>query len=269
MGKKFSIERREYNVGACMGNGRGFQGNGFRTIMCQGGNTVNFYSNDWRSLNGNPMGSSGTNGFDCACVVATNTPDLTCFNTAFVNRTQAPSTSEAHFLYADQRSRQSYTIAPGPGATFSIEPDAKFSIRAGTYVDLRPGFWAKEGSNFRARRMRCYDSDPKNAPIIFRVKSQEDALAEADEMKEVFDLSVQPNPFENNVLLVLETFETSAISIEIIDAFGHLVDRIMDQEALPIGQMTRKIDTRNWASGLYIIQVRAGQKVKYTKVIKQ
>ena len=38
----------------CNGNGRGFRGNGFRTIMCQGGSTIDYYSNDWEFYQNDP-----------------------------------------------------------------------------------------------------------------------------------------------------------------------------------------------------------------------
>ena len=251
---------------ACNGAGRGFGGQGFRTLMCQGGTTIDFYSNTWRLFGGQIMGNNNS---DCACVVAQNTPSLTCFNDPPINKTQAPGNDVNVQLYADHRVRNSYTIQPAAGVDYTIEPDAKFVIRTGDFVDLKAGFWAKEGGNFRARVKGCYPSNPNNPPDVFRTKAAGETLLESLGSEMPFNLNIQPNPFQDNVLLKLEVLAEESVSLQVLNTQGQIIEQVLDQETLPLGLMERKIDTRQWAKGLYIIRLVGNGQIISKKVIKQ
>ncbi|MEO0468045.1 MAG: zinc-dependent metalloprotease [Bacteroidota bacterium] len=254
---------------ACGSAGEGYDGLTYRTLMCQSGQTIDFYSNTWRFVNNDPMKPMGDSKHNCACVVATNTPDLTCFNEPSAAKTQGPSMDVSFHLYADHRVLESYTIQPNPGTNYIVEPDAKFVIRTGDFVDLKAGFWAKEGGNFRARVKGCYPSDPNNVPDVFRTKSGNPTFSESLEPIAPFDFSIQPNPFQDNMLLKLEMLAERNVSIQVLNTQGQIVERILEQETLPIGPMERKIDTRQWAKGLYIIRVIGDGQILSRKVIKQ
>ncbi|MEO0585874.1 MAG: T9SS type A sorting domain-containing protein, partial [Bacteroidota bacterium] len=63
--------------------------------------------------------------------------------------------------------------------------------------------------------------------------------------------------------------QEEAISVQIVNQYGQMIDQVMEDMSLPIGSMNRKINTRDWASGLYIIQVVSKDQVKALKVLKE
>jgi PKD repeat protein len=77
------------------------------------------------------------------------------------------------------------------------------------------------------------------------------------------EASVSPNPVNPNAVLTFHTEQAGTVSVDLFDAKGRLVRRVLAQEALSAGDHDVRVDGRNdsgekLASGVYFFRVRAG-----------
>lgn len=76
--------------------------------------------------------------------------------------------------------------------------------------------------------------------------------------------SVYPNPTTNDVTINLSNFDNEAVSISVNDVFGRLVYRVEEEVV-----SNKKINTTDWADGIYIVSVKSGDNVYTKKLIKE
>ncbi|HWJ29344.1 MAG TPA: T9SS type A sorting domain-containing protein, partial [Flavisolibacter sp.] len=99
------------------------------------------------------------------------------------------------------------------------------------------------------------------------ISSPADALqlATTHTMTEGFNVQVAPNPSRNYFSVMVAASSTNEkITLRVMDMTG----RIIEEENCGVGNQVIHIGDR-FRSGLYIIEVREGNKVKQLKVIKQ
>lgn len=82
-------------------------------------------------------------------------------------------------------------------------------------------------------------------------------------------LIVRPNPFQNDISIVLgSTSNISRLSISLTDYTGRTIYRY--EGSMQSGNLYRNIQTASFPAGIYILTVRDGGKVMYTrKLVKQ
>ena len=79
-------------------------------------------------------------------------------------------------------------------------------------------------------------------------------------------LSVYPNPFNNKLTIPIELKKHELVSVEVFNINGQLIENIYDG-LLQAGKHNLIWNAQNVSSGLYIIQTRVNNKIKYEKTI--
>ncbi|MBL4670324.1 MAG: T9SS type A sorting domain-containing protein [Flavobacteriales bacterium] len=88
--------------------------------------------------------------------------------------------------------------------------------------------------------------------------------------KEFFDVNISPNPVKNQVNLSFELYKEQKIVIRILNLLGEQVLPPFNDNKLPKGLHTKKIDLRALLQGVYIISIQKGLDKPYLeKIIKQ
>ena len=90
-------------------------------------------------------------------------------------------------------------------------------------------------------------------------------MMQPDEDKTVFEAIASPNPFDNSIMLTLESDSKEDVQLVVYDIFG----KIIEQKQIPSSELAVQEIGRNYASGMYIIHLKQGAHNKTIKVIKK
>lgn len=91
------------------------------------------------------------------------------------------------------------------------------------------------------------------------------APASVNEVAELTGVKMFPNPANNNVALSLNLEQSEAVSIRISDAAGKVVYATV--ESMAAGQQNMDINLNDIETGIYMVEVVAGNKVAVEKLI--
>ena len=87
----------------------------------------------------------------------------------------------------------------------------------------------------------------------------------ADPVTTVNNVSVYPNPANNNVTISLSLATQSDLIIEVLDLTGRVVLNVMD-EKLQSGSIVRTINTAEIAEGNYLVRLNASGIITHEKL---
>ena len=152
------------------------------------------------------------------------------------------------------------TSPNSPGATFKLNPGGFFTtqfyygnLQAGTYYG-----YAKDTRGCIGRSQPIMLLAPTGCvPAIVKATQQ---AAEANTQS--FEIYLSPNPSNYQFLLKAKSNSTQQLTIRVIDANG----RTVYETKGPPDQLYKFGETLN--NGLYLIEVRQGDKVKTLKAVK-
>ena len=174
-----------------------------------------------------------------------------------------PNDPEDEFVRADGIAAIEGLVLPGIyPASFELLSTGKIGagtavlFQAGHQITLEPGFHARAGSDFTAAISLCEPA------------SNRDRIAEVT-LPTTTTLFAQPNPFQNQLHLSLETTSDGPVSLEIYHSSGQLVQRVYQSDLLPIGSHQRTLSTDDWPTGLYILRLHDLNGVQTQKVLLQ
>jgi len=108
----------------------------------------------------------------------------------------------------------------------------------------------------------CGTGYTKNLRIIFGCR-----LAQSGSISSENSLVAYPNPFSNDLKLMLTSSSEELVIIQLFDQYGKLV--INEKVSVSNESSTHVFDTANLAPGMYFIQVSDGDSVQKLKVVKQ
>jgi len=95
------------------------------------------------------------------------------------------------------------------------------------------------------------------------------AYANTEENEEqILNISCFPNPSSNNVTLSFVVTENSDVDFDVVDLSGRLIYE-SDELNFPVGQHSINIESDQWTNGIYFIKLKANEKSKTVKFIKQ
>jgi hypothetical protein len=145
------------------------------------------------------------------------------------------------------------------------------SFRASESVTLGRGFWARSGTSFRAYIHNC--TPLTSLPEQAEQKNQADSLVvrqhpvlKAIDEEEVFTIS--PNPFSRSLKVDYSIVNTTLISLRLLDPFGKACQIILAGEAKEAGDHSLDIETAGLPTGVYILELIAGEERQVQKVVK-
>ena len=77
-----------------------------------------------------------------------------------------------------------------------------------------------------------------------------------------------PNPSSNNVTVDFVLTENADVQLEVVDLSGRLVYK-SEKQNYSIGQHSVNLQSNQWRKGIYFIKLKANEKSKTVKFIKQ
>lgn len=87
--------------------------------------------------------------------------------------------------------------------------------------------------------------------------------------KNSYSLDIYPNPADDNLTMVLESTNASTYSISIFDIYGQKLDAVLEDKFLPGGNNLIEINTAQFPSGVYLLEiVNEGERIA-KKVFKK
>jgi hypothetical protein len=82
-------------------------------------------------------------------------------------------------------------------------------------------------------------------------------------------LSVFPNPTSSDFTIEMDLPEAMALSIEAVDMLGRRMAVISENEVYQQGKQRVRVDARDWASGVYLLELHTGSQAFFEKIIRQ
>jgi hypothetical protein len=153
-----------------------------------------------------------------------------------------------------------------PFGEYILEPNSHINFTATNYIDLQPGFYAKNGSEFEASVKPV--SIPSCPPFRLRSPQYSKPIdSKNPENKGLF--TVTPNPVTENSYFIFEVNIESNAEIEIYNALGKPVFKITGESRLPIGKYNYIFNTVGLMPGLYIAKLTTINSQQSIKFIKQ
>jgi Zn-dependent metalloprotease len=161
-----------------------------------------------------------------------------------------------YFLDAFNDIRSDCEIAPSNGASVIYE--------AGHAVLLKPGF--ASGDNFHAYIDPCPGSVV--APLQAGGSDNRTQPASKHPRAKAAELLAFPNPFRSKVRIQFEVVTPGALSLRLLDAYGHSVYTWYDNESLPQGTHSVLYAHTGLPNGLYTVELRAAGNAWSKKLVK-
>ena len=113
----------------------------------------------------------------------------------------------------------------------------------------------------------CDDGDPETLDDTWVTGCTCDGIVGVQEHTSNTLLSVMPNPTEGTVRVRMDLREGAAVSYVVRDAVGR---SIMGQElGIRGGELTLALDLSGQAAGIYLLEVRTGDELAQSRIIKQ
>lgn len=155
---------------------------------------------------------------------------------------------------------QKYEAVFQINATNTLSSGTNVTYDAGYEVVLQPGFIATTGSTFIARIDGC-----DGLRLIQNANNQQD-----NELGKPFSSHLQafPNPTDGEMKVLFSLPKTEQISLEVRNQLGQLMLSPIENEMREMGEYTAEIQMKDWAAGIYYLQLKRGNEVAVLKVVK-
>ncbi len=139
--------------------------------------------------------------------------------------------------------------------------------KAGSSIFLKSGFSASYQIQFLAKIEACGGNK-----LTLEDKMDNDVriseFEQDDGPEDIFKLSVNPNPFKNEIRVFLELEQASSLHLKTYDALGKEVSNPIVQSNFKAGKHEIQMNTSNWISGVYYLEVRNKQHNFIHKMVK-
>jgi hypothetical protein len=138
---------------------------------------------------------------------------------------------------------------------------ANVTLDASSSVILRPGFLANSGSTFYAFNNGC------SAPLSPETKNPVNQLSSITALTSTDGIQIMPNPFNSSFELSVTVNNDEPASIIIYNTLGAQVKELKQQQ-LTAGRNAINFDCSELASGIYLVEIKAGDTRTVKKIVK-
>lgn len=160
---------------------------------------------------------------------------------------------------------------------FELQNGSQGSFRAADYVTLGEGFWARQGTDFTAYIDFCPpvgqtpSEDYDGAPLASEDDSPEgyDAMPAPAEAGTGVTLTVIPNPFRDQAVMVAEVGRECMGSAVLYDMLGKPVAQVFGPQMLTPGTVQFQIPVQSLPAGIYILHLQAGDERIVQRIVRQ
>ncbi|MCB0634097.1 MAG: LamG-like jellyroll fold domain-containing protein [Saprospiraceae bacterium] len=139
-------------------------------------------------------------------------------------------------------------------------------FKAGSLVQLNPGFHAVAGSEFLAKIEDCIPAEPASTPVI-----PEPGSAFATNLRNAessISMQVAPNPVRSNIRILLQLDEPTHANLQVLDMTGRIVQELLHGRELDKGSQTLNADLSHLPAGMYLLSLRTEEAAVTKKIIK-
>lgn len=214
---------------------------------------IQWWSNPAINFNGNPTGittrcdnHSALNAADNGVIVFEN-----LVANKILSAAETVAKQEEGNLLAEQ------SIENNSGIAVQYLNDSKGTYRAGNAITLRPGFWAKSGSDFRAFIDGCSGTS--------RPGEQRESLSTLENSSSI---SVFPNPFDGSFSVQFEIPTQTFVSLSLFDAFGRQVRQPIAQKPYEAGEHVFEMNDLQLPPGIYYLELKTPSARWVQKLVK-
>lgn len=149
-------------------------------------------------------------------------------------------------------------------STGTIDPGGKVIMQAGDHIDLKAGFWAKQGSDFWALIRECNIS-PQLSPTQNNWTLQrgaEDSGHQDGKTVAAGDLSMScyPNPAQFRLSVQAEMPQDGHYSLYIRNLQGKMIRQVAVHEWTQAGQINAEINAGDFEPGIYFLTFQTDDK---------
>ena len=113
----------------------------------------------------------------------------------------------------------------------------------------------------------CDDGDPETLDDTWVTGCTCDGIVGLQERAPGVAMSVMPNPTEGMVSVRMDLNEGAAVTYVVRDALGQMVDR--KDLGVRSGEQRLTLDLSGHATGVYVLELRIGDQLTQTRIIKQ
>ncbi len=140
---------------------------------------------------------------------------------------------------------------------YLVMSGASMQWRAESFIDMKTGFWALEGCNFRAVNESCTSL------------KLEDTSPETEQLKNaVSGIHIYPNPFIESTQLYFNLNESSMVNIYLTNILGEKLNVLVDQTFYDSGAYKISINGNKLSAGVYFLVLERGNEKSVNKIIK-
>lgn len=128
-----------------------------------------------------------------------------------------------------------------------IADQANMVYKAGNRIELKAGFRAFEGSDFRATIEDC-------SQVVLSLPDEEEVIELPEEVEsETGTFTLRPNPFHEVSLLEFYLRRDQSVSIALYTPAGQLVQQVMKEQELEEGAHQVQLRAQNLPTGVYFV----------------
>lgn len=144
------------------------------------------------------------------------------------------------------------------------------SFKAGTFIQLNPGFHAESGCHFTAYINQCTITNykpagPVNEQSLYNsVETQNKTSVQVNLM----EVAVSPNPFNEELNINLNLSEGNEATIQLFDMLGKETNVPSFTDNFDAGINQIKLNTSQLNKGIYLLVVKCNNQIQTLKVVK-
>lgn len=229
--------------------------NNFCTANGSSCTRLQYFSNPGVTYGGIAMGTAATNDNESA-LEASRT------NISSLETTLADKFFYSSYIF--DSGEQSDVVATNSvqnnSSTFVFNSGSVGTWRTGLYADMKPGFWAKSGSSFKAHIDGC-------TPLRLGSNTAPGALAVTQSLNSE-TVQVLPNPFSDKFDLVYNLAASGKVQIQLYNMMGEKVKDLFSQNLELAGPYQFTFDVVELPAGIYMCVVYTETGMKSIRIAK-
>lgn len=194
--------------------------------------------------------------------IANHYPD---YDTANYEGMTIPDDEAVHAL-----ARMNLQNNPNSEEDFIYEDGAEGSFTAGLEVTLKPGFWAKSGSEFEGKIEEYGPALENSTESDLVADAVEGEYIHGDEVPPFFanslDMKAYPNPVREQMTIDYQLTKDESLRLYVRNTLGQVV-KVLYQGRQAVGQHRAQLQAGSLAKGVYYLTLETSQERKVEKIV--
>ncbi len=214
---------------------------------------IQYFSNPAVSYNSHATGVANAN--DNESALEASVSNISSLEATTTNKSFAIAFTFSNGEYADVIATNSITNT----ANYTHNNGSSGSWRTGVYADMKPGFWAKSGSEFVAFTDDC---------TALRPQAETDGSGAAGISSLENKLLVDPNPFTDKFDLTMLVSEKGRVQIHLLNMLGEKVRDLFEKQVDLKGPYRFTFDGSDLEPGMYLLVVHSASGTSTARIVR-